>query len=202
MNKKLIAIAVVAAMAPAAAMAEATVYGRIHASIDSVSGIAAEKNNLSVNDNSSRFGVKGSQALDGGLTALYQIESGVNANGTQAGGTFPGVRDTYIGLTGSYGTFLTGRLPAANQYVYDSNMFADQLGDASNNRRQVGRFIDFATDGRDGLRAPKRPRRQHVGGIGFDQQPLAGNAKNGLTRPDFGLVEHIASEGKIGAHVS
>jgi predicted porin len=132
MNKKLVAIAVVAALAPVGAMAEVTVYGRIHASLDSVHGIAAEKNNLSVNDNSSRFGVKGSEALDGGLSALYQIESGVNANGTSAGGTFPGVRDTFIGITGGFGTFLTGRLPAANQYVYDSNLFADQLGDAAN----------------------------------------------------------------------
>jgi predicted porin len=131
MKTKLIVIAVAAALAPAAAMAEVTVYGRIHASVDSVSGIAAEKNNLSVNDNSSRFGVKGSEALDGGLKALYQIESGVSANGT-AGSAFSGVRDSYIGLTGGFGTFMTGRLPAANQYVYDSNLFADQMGDAAN----------------------------------------------------------------------
>src|SRR5512146_531334 len=138
MNKKLVAIAVVAALVPAAAMAEVTVYGRIHASIDSVSGIAAEKNGLSVNNNSSRFGVKGNQALDGGLTALYQIEASVAANGDNGSGTgtaasaFNGIRDTYIGVTGGFGTFLTGRLPAANQYVYDTNMFADQLGDAGN----------------------------------------------------------------------
>lgn len=131
MKKKLIAFAVAATLAPAAAMADATVYGRVHASLDSVSGIAAEKNNLSVNDNSSRFGVKGSESLDGGLKALYQIESGVSANGT-AGNAFSGVRDSYIGLTGGFGTFLTGRLPAANQYVYDSNLFADQMGDAAN----------------------------------------------------------------------
>lgn len=131
MKKKLIVITVVAALVPAAAIADVTVYGRIHASLDSVSGIAAEKNNLSVNDNSSRFGVKGSEALDGDLKALYQIESGVSANGT-AGNAFSGVRDSYIGLAGGFGTFLTGRLPAANQYVYDSNMFADQMGDAAN----------------------------------------------------------------------
>lgn len=131
MKNKLIAFAVAATLAPAAAMADATVYGRVHASLDSVSGIAAEKNNLSVNDNSSRFGVKGSESLDGGLKALYQIESGVSANGT-AGNAFSGVRDSFIGLTGGFGTFLTGRLPAANQYVYDSNLFADQMGDAAN----------------------------------------------------------------------
>lgn len=56
MKKKLIAIAVAAALAPAAAMADATVYGRVHLSLDDVSGIAANKNNLALNSNSSRFG--------------------------------------------------------------------------------------------------------------------------------------------------
>ena len=146
MNKKLIAISVVAALVPTAAAAEVTVYGRIHASVDSVSGIAAEKNNLSVNNNSSRFGVKGGQSLDGGLTAMYQIEALVAANGDNGRGTgtatsaFNGILDTYVGVTGGFGTFLTGRLPAANQYVYDSNMFADQLGDAGN-------FIGGSLDG-------------------------------------------------------
>ncbi len=132
MNKKLVAIAVVAALAPTVAMADVKVYGRIHASLDSVSGIAAETNNLSLNDNSSRFGVKGSEDMDGGLKALYQLETGVSYSGT-SGSTFAnGNRDSYIGLAGSFGTFLAGRLPAANQFVYDSNLFADQLGDAAN----------------------------------------------------------------------
>ena len=132
MKKKLIAIAVVAALAPTVAMADIFPYGRIHASLDSVSGIAAETNNLSLNDNSSRFGLKGSEDLDGGLKAIYQIEASVAANGTGAGTVFNGTRDTYIGLSGGFGTLMTGRLPAANQFVYDSNLFADQLGDAAN----------------------------------------------------------------------
>lgn len=132
MNKKLVAIAVAAAMAPTLAMADVTVYGRIHASLDYVSGIAAETKNLSLNDNSSRFGVKGSEDMDGGLKALYQLETGVSYSGT-SGSTFAnGNRDSYIGLAGGFGTFLAGRLPAANQFVYDSNLFADQLGDAAN----------------------------------------------------------------------
>jgi predicted porin len=133
MKKKLIAIAVVTALVPTVAMAESIPYGRIHASLDSVSGIAAETNNLSLNTNSSRFGIKGSEELDGGLKAIYQIEASVSANGIGGGGSvFNGTRDTFVGLAGGFGTLITGRLPAANQYVYDSNLFADQLGDAAN----------------------------------------------------------------------
>lgn len=140
MNKKLIAIAVAAALVPAAAMADITVYGRVHASLDSTSGVAANKNNLALNDNSSRFGVKGSEELGEGLKALYQLETGVSYSGTST--TFAaGNRDSYVGLTGGFGTFLAGRLPAANQYVYDSNLFADQLGDAAN-------FTNVGTPGR------------------------------------------------------
>lgn len=141
MKKKLIAIAVAAALAPAAAMADATIYGRVHTSVDSISGVAANTNNLYVNSNSSRFGVKGSEDLGGGLKAVFQLESGVTSVGGSGTGDgnpgptnstlFSGMRDTYIGLAGNFGTFLTGRLPAENQYVYDSNLFADQIGDAA-----------------------------------------------------------------------
>jgi predicted porin len=140
MNKKLITIAVVAALAPGAAMAETTnveFYGRIHASLDSVTGNGATagtdaKNSIAVNDNSSRFGLKGSNDLGNGMKGLLQFEAGLDGNGAGNGAALPGLRDTYIGLTGGFGTFLVGKLPAANQYVYDSNLFADQLGDAAN----------------------------------------------------------------------
>lgn len=147
MQKKIIALAVAAALAPAAAMADTTVYGRIHVSYDGVgnSGTSAQ-----VNSNSSRFGVKGSEDLGNGLKAVYQLESGINAiNNNPAGGTggagdgnpgggapgnslFTGMRTSYLGLAGDFGTFLVGRLPAGEQYVYDSNLFADQIGDAAN----------------------------------------------------------------------
>lgn len=141
MKKKLIAIAVAAALAPAAAMADATVYGRVHASLDSVSGIAANKNNLALNSNSSRFGVKGGTNLDGGLKAMFQLESGVNSvggtvadgnGGNATGQVFSNARDMYIGLSGDFGSVTAGRQGGANQWVYDSNLFADQLGDAGN----------------------------------------------------------------------
>ncbi len=94
MNKKQITIAVAAALVSTFATAddftvaevtsivnELTVYGRIHVSADSISGIAANKNDIALNSDSSRFGVKGEHDLGNGLKGLFQLESGVNAVG-------------------------------------------------------------------------------------------------------------------------
>ncbi|MBI4938758.1 MAG: porin [Nitrosomonadales bacterium] len=154
MKKKLIIFSVAAALAPAAAMAatktinitsDITIYGRVHLSVDGVSGIAANTNQTSLNSNSSRFGVKGEKDLGvGGLKGMFQLESGVNAVGgtdpdgnggataTANGHVFSNARDMYVGLSGGFGTLKAGRMGGANQWVYDSNLFADQLGDAGN----------------------------------------------------------------------
>jgi predicted porin len=58
-----------------------------------------------LNSNSSRLGVRGSESLGGGLSAIFQIESGVNADIT--GGVL-GSRDTFVGLQGTWGTVKMG----------------------------------------------------------------------------------------------
>ncbi|MEY6433392.1 porin [Thioalkalicoccus limnaeus] len=109
MNKKMLTLAVAAAMAvPAAAIADATLYGRVHMSIDYVDvdrnaswvpgGVPApgaqpdavdgQGNlvpgkdftgwNLNSNSRASRLGVRGSEELGFGLKAIYQIEFSVD----------------------------------------------------------------------------------------------------------------------------
>ncbi len=137
MKKKLITLAVAAAFAPAMAMAEVTVYGQAHLSLDSHSGnggttALGTKDGMQLTSNSSRIGFKGAIPLDGGLQAVYQLEAGVSADGGTGGSLVVSTRDSFIGLAGGFGTVLAGRLPLANQYVYDVNFFADQVGDAGN----------------------------------------------------------------------
>ncbi|MFT7530313.1 MAG: putative porin, partial [Gammaproteobacteria bacterium] len=76
MNKKLIAIAVAGTfMAPAISMADgANWYGRINTgiSIKDADGTTVDIKNIS-----SRFGVKGSEDLGNGLSAVYRYEFGV-----------------------------------------------------------------------------------------------------------------------------
>ncbi len=67
MNKKLIAVAIAAALAPAAAMADSgnvTIYGSLHMSVDSLNGAAnstGTDNNreMNISSNSSYIGFKG-----------------------------------------------------------------------------------------------------------------------------------------------
>lgn len=145
MQKKLIAIAVAAVLAPAAAMADTSnvnVYGRLNASVDSLSGVTNQYTSAYVNTNSSRFGVKGSEDLGDGWKAIFQIETNVNLTGTGRGGNgnaiatagnfgaFGGqIRDTWVGLSTPMGTIQIGRQAMENHWVYDTNLFADQVGD-------------------------------------------------------------------------
>lgn len=136
MKKKLITLAVAAAFAPTMAMADVTVYGQAHLSVDSHSGnggatATGTKDGMQVASNSSRLGFKGATELSNGMKALFQYEASVAA-GTTSASLIDGTRDTYIGLGGGFGTILAGRLPLTNQYLYDVNFFADQVGDVGN----------------------------------------------------------------------
>jgi predicted porin len=113
MNKKLVALAVAGAFAlPLAAQAQTanvTLYGRVNLDLEFVNGKQADGSNPTVNrlsSNSSRLGVRGTESLGGGLNAIFQIESSVNAdtNGGNLGG-----RETFVGLQGSWGKATMGR---------------------------------------------------------------------------------------------
>jgi predicted porin len=157
MQKKLIAIAIAAVLAPAAAMADTSninLYGRLNVSVDSLSGVTNQSTSMYVNTNSSRFGVKGSEDLGDGWKAIFQVETNVNATGTGRGGNgnamttvgnfgaFGGqIRDTWLGLSTPMGTIQIGRQAMENHWVYDTNLFADQVGD-------LGTFNSMTGNGR------------------------------------------------------
>ena len=114
MKKTMIAIAVAAAFAlPMAAQAEVTVYGKAHNYIVSVdaTGNGTTDNTVTTAEawmvrNSSRIGFKGSEDLGGGLHAIWKYEMSYDTD--EAGG-MGGGRNSYVGLAGSFGTFLVGR---------------------------------------------------------------------------------------------
>jgi predicted porin len=84
--KKVLPLAIAAALvAPAAAMADATVYGKIRVATDvvneelTISGVGtASDDRLGMSDQSSRIGIKGSEDLGNGLKAIYQMEFGAS----------------------------------------------------------------------------------------------------------------------------
>src|SRR4051794_35962817 len=100
MNKKLVALAVAGACAlPVAAQAQTanvTLYGRVHLDMEFVSGKQANGSNPHVfrlSSNSSRFGIRGTESLGGGLNAIFQLESSVSWDA--GGGTIAG-RDSFV----------------------------------------------------------------------------------------------------------
>jgi predicted porin len=96
-----------------------------------------------VHSNSSRLGFKGDQDLDHGLSVYVQYESGVdltvhgtgdgNGAANSQGQVFTRARDSFLGLkSNELGSIQFGRVGGMNQWLYDYNLFADQVGDLGN----------------------------------------------------------------------
>jgi predicted porin len=122
-------VAAVAALAVSALAAEGDVlkpYGQISGEVGAYRINNTDGIGIDVRSYASRFGLKGAHALDGGLTAVYQVEVGFNpVNGTVAAGSRTGAdsalgysagandgtisnRNSFVGVAGGFGTFLIG----------------------------------------------------------------------------------------------
>lgn len=132
MNKKLLTIAVLAATASAAAHAQSsvTLYGIIDAGISYVNhskNAAGGSDKLFKYDDGvaqgSRWGLRGTENLGGGLKAIFVLENGFNSsNGTlgQGGALFG--RQAYVGLSQTqYGTVTFGRQYSFSTDILGSN---------------------------------------------------------------------------------
>jgi predicted porin len=110
MNKKLLAVAVAGTLvAPATAFAEANWYGRINTAVAFIDGDEGD-NVTDIRNISSRFGVKGSEDLGNGLSAIYRYEFGVASD---VADVQDNNRLSYVGLSGSFGTVTLGRVWSA-----------------------------------------------------------------------------------------
>jgi predicted porin len=155
MKKKIIVAAVAAAMvAPLAAMADATVYGKVR-----VATQYHDRDNAAdtwgMADQISRLGIKGSEDLGGGLKAVYKMEFGVNVGDGFGASGFWSARNAYVGLAGDWGTFLAGRHDTPHK-ISDGKLdfFADTAADNDNggagagmNDNGVGLFHSLRVNG-------------------------------------------------------
>ena len=151
MQKKLLALAVASALAPAAAFAQSTVeiYGRANVGLDTfkaegstVAG-ASYKNRVRVYDQGSRLGFRVNESLGGGMRAFVVLETGINIDrGDNLGQTnsaantssgFWASRASYAGIGGDWGDVRFGR-----QDVWWSNGVIAQTG---------ANYINTAVDG-------------------------------------------------------
>ncbi len=128
--KKLLVIAVATALiAPAAAMADTTLYGKLHTSVGNVETVTkgVEFSETVVESHDSRFGVKGSTSLDNGLSATYGLELDVNLDEK---GTVGANRNKFVGLKGGFGEVRIGRHDTpAKLATAGLDAFGDTYGD-------------------------------------------------------------------------
>jgi predicted porin len=119
MKKKLIVAAATASFAIAAhAQSSVTLYGVLDAGITYTSNVGGHSNwqQTSGGIDQSRFGLRGSEDLGGGLKAIFTLESGFNlGNGRFANNNGLFNRQAFVGLSSNYGTVTLGRQYDAEQ---------------------------------------------------------------------------------------
>ncbi|KVT07679.1 porin [Burkholderia sp. MSMB1459WGS] len=141
-----LSLALLGAAGAAQAQSSVTLYGVIDTSITYVHGNDGQGNNSwsmgSGNLQGSRFGLKGSEDLGGGLKAIFQLENGFNsASGALGQGQRMFGRQAFVGLqSDQYGTLTLGRqydplvdlVQAVTADNYFGSVFATP-GDVDNN---------------------------------------------------------------------
>ncbi|WP_084360529.1 porin [Hydrogenophaga palleronii] len=141
MKKSLIALAVLGSVAGVAqAQSSVTLYGLIDASVSSSSQTIGGVKQKSVtrldsgNLNTSRWGLTGSEDLGGGLKAIFRLEQGFDASNGTAGAGTAFARQSYVGLSGGFGTVTVGNVwTAMDDVLGATNSGFDSRFSSSNN---------------------------------------------------------------------
>lgn len=125
----LAALALVAGAGAAQAQSSVTVYGLMDAGIDNVNHAAANGNSVtrvtSGGMNTSRWGVRGSEDLGGGLKTVFQLEGGILLDNGTSDGNILFKRQANVGLEGAFGRVIAGR---SYTTVYDFVLPFDPMG--------------------------------------------------------------------------
>lgn len=119
MQKKLIAMAVAGLVAaPAFAQSNVTIYGIVDAYVQSTFSSDGQRSNGldSGGASGSRIGFKGVEDLGNGLKGLFVLEYGLS-NDVNSG--IDSSRQTYVGLSGKFGTVVGGRLQTPGKSASD-----------------------------------------------------------------------------------
>ena len=192
MKKNLIALAVLAASGVASAQSNVTLYGLVDAYVGtsrekiSELGVSTSERRNGVDSggfNTSRFGLKGSEDLGGGLKANFVLEAGfdvstgaannyvspynfvaltpTNPNGlVETNSTFG--RQSWVGLSGGFGEVRIGKMwtpydevKGSGAAAFDANIFAPATGVWVSNSYQdrPGNALYYATPSFSGFSA-------------------------------------------------
>jgi predicted porin len=176
MKKSLIALAVLAASGVASAQSTVTLYGLVDAYVGSIKAPDANGTNVRnsvINGsgfNTSRFGLKGSEDLGGGLKANFLLEAGFDistgaannyvnpysnaagVNGASSTAVFG--RQSWVGVSGAFGEIKLGKMwtpfddvKGSGAAAFDANIFAPAANVwlSNNYRDRPGNAIYYST---------------------------------------------------------
>ena len=138
----------VSLLAPASALAsdEIELYGRINVTLQNSDEAAGEQ--VELQSNASRIGVKGEKALSTSLKVIYQLEWGVNIDSDGNDDNLV-PRNQFVGLEGAFGTIKVGRHDTAlKQAQGDFDLFDDLEGDIGkvfNGENRLKDYIGYVT---------------------------------------------------------
>jgi predicted porin len=103
--------------------------GETQSSLESGTSTSDTAKRSSLDVGNSRIGFRGTEGLGGNLRAIWQIEQRVRFD-TGSGNVWAGNRDSFLGLSGSLGSFKVGNMDTAYKVVGDKLSF---LGISSGN---------------------------------------------------------------------
>ena len=109
-----LALLAVAGSSAVLAQSSVTLYGRVNTTVERQK--VGNDTSIQMENNSSRFGFKGTEDLGGGLKAGFQLESGFDSsNGTGATNFFG--RQSEVNLSGGFGMLRLGNFTAESYYA-------------------------------------------------------------------------------------
>jgi len=127
-------------ISPLAQSGTVNLWGQAHLSGDFVDNGSTDSQYVA--SNSSRLGISGEQDIEHGMKVLFNYETGVdftgqgnndgNGGANSTGQLFTATRESWIGLSTGFGSFKAGKVGGVNEWMYDYNLFADQVGDLGN----------------------------------------------------------------------
>lgn len=125
MKRKLSAAIALATLVPAAAFAEMNWYGKANVSFERTN--EGEDTFTSLVSNASRLGVKGSEEVSDGLSAVYQFEYETYVDN---GSTTFKQRNIFVGLKGNFGQVIAGNFDSPLKSAQNKvDLFNDLRGD-------------------------------------------------------------------------
>jgi predicted porin len=153
MKKSLIALAVLAAAGVAQAQSSVQLYGIVDLVVHKDKGVSAMMTSGGVSG--SRWGMKGSEDLGGGLKANFLLEQGFSAD-TGVGAGFG--RQSYVGLSGGFGEVKLGKIwtayddiSGATNPVFDSVLAPTGVWASSGYQANPNNGFYYATPAMGGL---------------------------------------------------